>query len=214
MVRYFHLYNRGVEKRTIFLSNKDRERFIQAVRICRLVNSPKVSLIFKQLKLGKISPDDNFEKKWGPIAVEILAYCLMPNHFHFEVKEIIKDGVSKFAQRLGNSYTLYFNIRHDRVGRLFESTYKSVKITTDEQLFHLSKYIHLNPLHSSKINLTISQLKRYPWSSLPVYLGAKSKICRSDEIMSFFQSGKDYWKSIKAEIGKEEEFLPSEILID
>lgn len=214
MIRYFHLYNRGVEKRNIFLSDKDRERFIQTIRICRLVSSPKVSLVFKQLKLGRISPKESFEKKWGPLWVEILAYCLMPNHFHFEVKELVKNGVPKFAQRLGNSYTLYFNTKYDRVGRLFESTYKSVEINTDEQLVHLSRYIHANPVISSKVKLNIKQLKTYQWTSLPIYLGAESEICQSDEIMSFFKSGKNYWKFVEAEIQAKEEPLPPEILID
>lgn len=214
MMRYFHLYNRGVEKRTIFLSNKDRERFIQTIRICRLVSSPKVSLVFKQLKLGRISPKESFEEKWGPLWVEILAYCLMPNHFHFEVKELTENGVPKFAQRLGNSYTLYFNTKYDRVGRLFESTYKSVEINTDEQLVHLSRYIHANPVISSKVKLNIKQLKTYQWTSLPIYLGEKSKICQPDEIMNFFKSGEDYWKFVKAEIQAKEEPLPPDILID
>lgn len=214
MIQYFHLFNRGVEKRTIFLSDKDRERFIQTIRLSRLVNSPKVSLFFKQLEVGRIKPDEDFESKWSPPWIEILAYCLMPNHFHFEVKELKEGGVSKFAQRLGNSYTLYFNIKHDRVGRLFESAYKCVRIETDEQLIHLSRYIHANPANSSKTNLTPKQLKTYPWSSLPSYLGEKSPICQPQEIMSFFKSTDNYWNSLKRGIGKEEAKLSPELLID
>ncbi len=214
MVQYFHLFNRGVEKRSIFLSNRDRRRFIQTIRLCRLVNSPRVSLFFRQLKVGRIKPNEDFESKFGPAWVEILAYCLMPNHFHFEVKELQEGGVSKFAQRLGNSYTLYFNVRHDRVGRLFESAYKYIRIETDEQLAHLSRYIHANPANSSKTHLAPEQLKTYPWSSLPSYLGEKSPICQPQEIMSFFKSAKDYWNFLKGGIGKEEAKLPSEILMD
>lgn len=214
MQNYFHLFNRGIEKRDIFLSANDRERFVQTIRICRLVNSPQVSTFFRQLKLGLINPESNLEEKWGPALVEIIAYILMHNHFHFEVKELIKGGVSKFIQRLDNSYTRYFNVKHERTGHLFESAYKSVEIETDEQFIHLSRYIHTNPANSSKTNLTPKQLKAFPWSSLPVYLGEKSLVCQPGEVMAFFKSSDDYWDFTKAGIRKEELKLSSNLLID
>lgn len=214
MQRYLHLFNRGVDKRKIFLSARDRERFTQAIRICQLTKSPQVSTFLRQLKMGIINLDDNLEKKWGPPLVEIIAYVLMSNHFHFEVKELVRHGVPKFIQRLDNSYTRYFNVKNKRTGRLFGSTYKSVEIETDEQLIHLSRYIHTNPANSSKTNLTPKQLKAFPWSSLPTYLGRKSLICQPKEVMTFFKSPGSYWDFVKAGIKKEELKLPSAVLID
>lgn len=216
MVQYYHLYNRGVDKRIIFFDDTDRQRFLDAVRLARLSNSPKLSWLKKQIKIGNISPADlkRLEEKYGPPLLDIVAYSLMPNHFHFQVKELIENGVSKFFRKLGTSYVMYFNIRYERTGRLFGSQYKSVLIETDEQLIHLSRYIHANPLNSSKIDISLEQLKTYPWTSLPDYLGIRKRsFCDSAEVMAFFNSPDDYWRFLKGNIDKEE-ILPSDLLLD
>lgn len=216
MVQYYHLYNRGVDKRIVFFDDTDRQRFFDAVRLARLSNSPKLSWLKKQIKIGNISPADlkGLEENYGPPLLDIVAYSLMPNHFHFQVKELIENGVSKFFRKLGTSYVMYFNIRYERTGRLFGSQYKSVLIETDEQLIHLSRYIHTNPLNSSKINISLEQLKTNPWTSLPDYLGIrKQSFCDPAEVMAFFNSPDDYWKFLKGNIDKEE-ILPSDLLLD
>lgn len=216
MVQYYHLYNRGVDKRTIFLDDFDRQRFLDTLRLARLSNSPKLSWLKKQIKIGNISPVDlnKLEEKYGPSLLDIVAYSLMPNHFHFQAKELVEDGVSKFFQKLGTSYVMYFNIKHERTGRLFETQYKSVLIETDEQLIHLSRYIHVNPFNSSKISISLKQLKTYPWTSLPDYLGTrKQPFCDPAEVMAFFSSPDDYWKFLKGNIDKEE-ILSAELVLD
>lgn len=216
MVQYYHLYNRGVDKRTIFLDDVERKRFIDAVRLARLSNSPKLSWLKEQVKIGNISPTDfkKLEEKYGPPFLDIIAYCLMSNHFHFQVKEVIENGVSKFFQKLGTSYVMYFNLKQKRTGRLFESKYKSVLIETDEQLVHLSRYIHANPFSSSKIDVSLKKLKTYPWTSLPDYLGTrKQPFCNPSEVMAFFKSPDDYWRFFKGAV-KEKEILPSNLLLD
>lgn len=216
MLQYYHLYNRGVDKRTIFFDNSDRHRFIDALRLARLSNSPKLSWLKKQIKIGNISLGEaqRLEEKYGPPLLDIVAYSLMPNHFHFQVKELIKEGVSKFFRKLGTSYVMYFNIKHERTGRLFESQYKSVLIKTDEQLIHLSRYIHANPFLSSKIDVSLKQLRTYPWTSLPDYLGTrKQTFCDPTEVMAFFKTSDDYWRFLKGNIDKEET-LPPELMLD
>lgn len=216
MVQYYHLYNRGVDKRIIFLDDIDRQRFIDAVRLARLSNSPKLSWLKKQIKIGNISPADleKLEEKYGPPLLDIIAYALMPNHFHFQIKELIENGVSKFFRKLGTSYVMYFNIRYERTGRLFESQYKSVLIESDEQLIHLSRYIHANPFNSSKIKIPLRQLKTYSWTSLPDYLGIrKQSFCDSLEVMAFFKTPNDYWSFLKGNVSKEEILLP-DLLLD
>lgn len=89
-----------------------------------------------------------------PQHLEIISYCLMPNHFHLLVKQVIDHGIVKCLNNFSNSYTRYFNIRHDRVGPLFQGRFKAVRIETDEQLLQVSRYIHLNPVASSLIEET------------------------------------------------------------
>lgn len=216
MVRYYHLYNRGVDKRVIFLNDADRRQFIDALRLARLSNSPKLSWLKEQIKIGNISPADlkRLEEEYGPPLLDIVAYSLMPNHFHLQVKELIEGGISKFFRKLGTSYVMYFNIKYERTGRLFESQYKSVLIETDEQLIHLSRYIHTNPFNSSRIDVSLKQLKTYPWTSLPDYLKTrKQPFCDPSEVMVFFKSPDDYWKFLEGIVDREEN-LPLNLLLD
>lgn len=150
---------------------------------------------------------------YGPCIVEVLAYVLMPNHFHFLIRETTDYGIPKFAQRLSNSYTRYFNLKHDRKGRLFESSYQQVRVKSDEQLIHLGRYIHLNPVVSKQLQITLNQLKTYPWSSLPSYLENKSGMCNLQEIMSHFESPERYWQFVKAEVDATSQ-LPKKLLLD
>ena len=215
MIRYCHLYNRGVDKRAIFIDDVDRRRFIEALRLARLSNSPRLSWLKDQIRTGKISPLDieKLEEKHGPPLLDIISYSLMPNHFHLQIKELVKGGVSTFFRKLGTSYVMYFNIKHERTGRLFESKYKSVLIETDEQLMHLSRYIHINPINSSRINISLTKLKTYLWTSLPDYLGTrKQSFCDPSEVMAFFKSQGDYWEFTKRAV-KEEKVLPADLLL-
>ena len=155
------------------------------------------------------------EERYGPPLLDILAYVLMPNHFHFEIKELVGGGKAKFFQKLATAYTSYFNKRHDRTGRLFESKYKAVGVESGEQLIHLSRYIHTNPAYSSKSETAIEDLKTYPWSSLPNYLGAREQpFCHHTEILALIGSKENYWEFVKAGIGREELTLPSKLQIE
>lgn len=216
-LQYYHLFNRGVDKRIIFTANTDRQRFIEALRLARLSKSPRLSWLNKQIKLGNI--DSTFlaqlEEKYGPPLLDIISYSLMSNHFHLQVKELIEGGITQFFRKLGTSYVMYFNIRYERTGRLFESQYKSVLIRTDEQLIHLSRYIHINPLLSSKIDISLDELKQYPWTSVPDYLGFRRQpFCDPSAVMAFFKSPQDYWEFLRAGFGKEDVTLGSDLLLE
>ncbi|MEK7587286.1 MAG: transposase, partial [Patescibacteria group bacterium] len=102
------------------------------------------------------------------LQVDILAFCLMPNHFHLLLKQTADVGISRFVSKFCDSYSKYFNIKHDRVGPLFQGPFKAVRVESEEQLIHLSRYIHLNPISSFLIKE--SELDSYSWSSLPEYL--------------------------------------------
>src|SRR5260221_2766247 len=114
---------------------------------------------------------EDLEKK-SAINVKILAYIVMPNHFHFLLQQISENGISIFVSKFTNSYTRYFNTKYDRVGPIFQGVFKAVHIETEEQLLHLSRYIHINAVVSEII--TKQELFSFPWSSLPEYKKNKS----------------------------------------
>lgn len=123
--------------------------------------------------------------------VEIISYCFMPNHFHFLLKQKKDKGVSNFISNFANAYTKYFNTKEARVGPLFQGTFKAVLVETDEQLIHLSRYIHLNPVVSNIIST--EDLPHYKWSSYPIYLSSSNEgVVNKELVLDLFKSSKDY----------------------
>lgn len=176
----YHVFNRGVEKRKVFLTSKDYTRFLEAFNH---YSSNKLKFSTK----SKLSPKRLEAKELD--SVEVLAYCFMPNHFHFLLKQKIDDGISKFVGNLLNSYTKYFNIKNDRVGPLFQGRFKAVMIENEEQLIHVSRYIHLNPLVAN----LVSDIESYLWSSYREYLGLEnSDFVKTTEILNLFKSKEEY----------------------
>ncbi len=137
---YYHLYNRGVDKRVIFLNEYDYSRFVLLLHV---LNTSK------NLKIRDLLKDNSFEellkiKNNDPI-VAIGAYCLMPNHFHILITPVVEGGVSRFMLKLQTAYSMYFNVKNDRSGALFQGPFKSQHLDTDEYLRYIYSYIHLNP---------------------------------------------------------------------
>lgn len=187
---YYHLFNRGSDKRDIFLQPRDYKRFQQTFYYYHLVGPKPRFSVFTKSKLFTLNT--NSQNK----LVEILCYCLMPNHFHFLVRQLKENGVSIFMGQLANSYTKYFNTKYKRVGPLLQGSYKAVRIETDEQLVHVSRYIHLNPLVSGMVkNLSI-----YPWSSYASYISEESTLCSTKEILSFFAAENSYQQFLEEQI--------------
>ncbi len=176
----YHVFNRGVEKRKVFLTARDYNRFLEAFSHYssnKLKFSTKSKLSPKRLELKELE------------SVEVLGYCFMPNHFHFLLRQKTDDGLSKFVGDLLNSYTKYFNIKNDRVGPLFQGRFRAVLIDNDEQLVHVSRYIHLNPLIAN----LVSDIESYPWSSYRDYLGlGNNTFVKTAEILDLFKSKEDY----------------------
>lgn len=142
MAKIMHVYNRGVDKRQVFMDRLDAWRFVRALH---LFNSTKHAEFYKILnEEGELRK--NRIKQWegadSPL-VNIHAYCLCINHFHLVLEEVEPDGISLFMKKLGG-YTNYFNTRHDRTGNLFSGTYKRRDIDNEEDLFHVSAYVHKN----------------------------------------------------------------------
>lgn len=202
---FYHVYNRGVEKRSIFEKSWDYNRLIKTIRYYQFEGpKPKLS---KFLAGHLLKPVDESKK-----IVDIISYCLMPNHFHFLVRQLRDGGITEFVSKLSNSYTKYYNTKHTRVGSLFQGQFKAVLIESDEQLLHVSRYIHLNPLVS---NLT-RDLNLYRWSSYSEYIDNNPGICNKEPIMSFFKSSGDYEKFIAdhADYGLALEIIKHQLLED
>jgi len=176
----YHVYNRGVEKRTIFLENRDYFRFIHDLfEFNNQDLAPNNSYFFNNRNShGK---NEILIRNPRKILVEILSFCLMPNHFHLMLRQISDNGVIKFMHRLGTGYTNFFNKKQERVGPLFQGRFKAVLVNDEVYLRHLLNYIHANhaELYESKWkngivrnkSLIKKKLVEYRYSSLSDYCG-------------------------------------------
>lgn len=170
---FYHIYGRGVDKRPIFKTDRDRIRFIHTLYI--LNNFLEIPHRFDLITLSPrelLTPIEPY--------VDIVAGCLMHNHYHLMLTQRKKDGISKFFQKVGTSYTMYFNKLHERSGRLFESTFRSKHVDRNEYAVYLTQYIHLNPMDLFQVkpgtsNNLFRKIEEYPWSTLPDYVGEKSR---------------------------------------
>ena len=136
---FYHVYNRGTEKRDLFLDRSDYQRFLLLLYLCNSLKS--VHLQVRGQTLNKI-----FQTDRGDTLVDITCYCLMPNHFHLLIHVVDKAALGKFMQKLCTGYTMYFNRKYERSGTLFQGKYKSAYVDTDAYLKYLFSYIHLNPV--------------------------------------------------------------------
>ena len=128
--------------------------------------------------------------------VEIFCFCLMPNHFHLLIRQEQVGGISSFISNFTNSYTKYFNTKHNRVGHLFQGTFKAVLVESNEQLLYLSKYIHLNPARAFLVSQSL--IETYPWSSLLEYINTSNRnVCKSTKILDNFPTRESYLKYLK-----------------
>lgn len=178
---YYHIYCRGVEKRLIFMDDRDYLRFLLSLKV---FNTAGLSWISEKQNLDeKISKEDNL--------VDILCYCLMPNHYHLLLKQRIDGGITKFMRKLNTGFTMYFNLKNERKARLFESRFKSVHVDDNSYLLHLWRYIHLNPLDLINKNWREGKFKDakfirafledYKWSSYRYFsTNLKSEIINKD----------------------------------
>ncbi|OGH42428.1 MAG: hypothetical protein A3H79_04545 [Candidatus Levybacteria bacterium RIFCSPLOWO2_02_FULL_36_8b] len=191
----YHVYNRGVEKRPIFLTRKDYARLIDLVNYYRFKDCPfKYSHFKRILYQEKMSIMKGLEDKSKKL-VEIFAFCLMPNHIHFLIKQLADNGITKFMAKVQNGFSHYFNKRHDRIGHLFQGNFGATRIEDDEQLLHVNRYIHLNPVFSCIIR--VEDLEGYEYSSYPEYINKRTDgFCNIQEILSYFNNLEDYKRFI------------------
>lgn len=187
---FYHLYNRGVEKRQIFLDGQDYAVFLKYLKeyllpkdelnLSQKLSDPNLSYKEKD-KILKLLRLNNFTDE-----IKLLAYCLLPNHFHFLIQQKDAKSIDKFMQSLCTRYTMYFNRKYKRVGSLFQAVYKAVLIASEEQFLHLSRYIHKQAL---ALQGETSQSQPSQPSSCSEYLGIrKTDWVHPEEVLSYFSN--------------------------
>ena len=203
---FYHIYNRGVEKRKLFLDTEDFAMFSH--HLYALNNKDSITNLPRQR--------DSVIADRRPI-VKIHAFCLMDNHYHLLLEEIIEGGISKFMQKIGTGYTMYFNKKYERSGALFQGKYKFKHITDDSHFDYILDYIHLNP-NDEGPTFVIDDLLKYKWSSLPVYLDAEKKfssIVDTSFFMEYFGGIQRYREHLQESFYSRNKLsMNSEILID
>lgn len=216
---YYHLYNRGIDKRIIFKSKKDYERFtmllfvsnsnVQSFRLDNLINQQHKT--FSDILL--------LDK--GESLVSIGAWCLMTNHFHLLIRQEVDGGITKFMRKLGVGYSMFFNIKYQRKGALFGGLFKSKLIgVNDNYMKQLFGYIHINPLEiefpewKDQINNSLVNMKEflesYRYSSYPDYLGEdriEKNIINLENFPDYFQNSKSFREFVDNYQFKQEPFL-------
>ena len=158
---YYHVYNRGVSKQTIFRDEQDYEVFLG---LLKRYLSPTPTLRANRVPYPSYAGE-----------VQLLSYCLMPNHFHLQLYQTSEEGMQLLLKSVSVAYSMYFNKKHKRVGAVFQQRYRAVRIVNDAQLVHISRYIHMNP----------AQYDAWEWSSLPYYLEKQ----RADWIHPYLDEG-------------------------
>lgn len=197
--QYWHIYNRGILKQPIFLDTDDYLRFLRDVQR------------FNVAKIGS----REIGSRGSKALVAILAWCLMPNHFHLFVYQLQDGGASLFMQRLGIGFTMYMNRKYGRSGHLFESKYKTKHVENDAHFLHLSRYIHLNPLILSDSDWESDGVKDvfhahesligYRWSSYADWLGKGRfpQLLDTDRVRELARATGDYGKFVRDWISRD-----------
>jgi putative transposase len=182
---YYHIYNRGVDKRVIFSDENDMNRFLQSMREFNSIE-PIGSIYensFRQL--------GNRVSKSGRL-VDFVCYCLNPNHYHFILKQVSGKGIEKFMHRLGLGYTKYFNQKNVRSGVLFQGAFKAIHINNNEYLLHLSAYVNLNNrVHQLGNRVSKSSWNEYVEKGESLRKTAK-KFCLKQPVLGQFRKIQEY----------------------
>mgnify|MGYP001581413701 CR=1 FL=1 len=193
---YYHIYNRGTDKREIFSNDQDYNRFIGLLYLC----NTKKPIVFREIPRG-----DTYGFEREETIVDIGAYCLMPNHFHLLLREKIEGGITHFMKKVATGYSMYFNLSYQRTGKLMEGVFKSIRVENDQHLEYLFAYIHLNPLKlrdlhnlgTIDINPEREQnyLFNYLYSSFYEYMEIprpENRVISKETFPEYFRNKKDF----------------------
>jgi putative transposase len=199
----YHIYNRGAHKRPIFTSESDYFRFTLLLHLANSKNPVNLRDLFKAYK-GRSFADILENEKIDDRLVEILAYSLMPNHFHLVIRQKEEIGVATFMKKLATGYSMYFNAKYKHSGTLFQGRFKSSNIDSEEYFRYIFAYVHLNPLDVFQPNWKTDGIKdkkgvrkflsNYPHSSFLDYPGSnrpERHILSLNEVPDFLRTQND-----------------------
>lgn len=201
----FHTLNRGVDKRSIFLDDQDRFRFIHD--LYEFNNQDWIGTTFRDFSKMNDIASRTVKNDARKLLVDVHMFCLMPNHYHLLLSPRVENGVSRFMKKLNMGYAKYFNQKYQRRGALFEGRYKAVLVKKESHFIHLPFYIHLNPLdlitpewrhgRIHNLNKTVGFLENYRWSSFLDYCGKDNfpSVTTRKFLLSFFEGAKNYRQS-------------------
>ena len=202
---YYHIFNRGVNKQPIFNEAADYMRMLFLILHFQsqtpLYNLERYVRGFA--KHGKFNLSGNTRDRiLNEQKIELISFCLMPNHFHLMLLEKTEGGISYCLQRIENAYTKYFNTKYKRFGYLLQGAFQSVHVETNEQALYLSAYIHKNPCELSKWR---KKFHSYPWSSYQDYLETNrwDKLLKPNLILEQFDSSGEYKDFVETSGAKE-----------
>lgn len=182
---YYHIFNRGVDKRKVFQTHKDLVRFLESMK---MFNSVQPIGSLRDMIFNNELPSTPNEER----LVEFICYCLNPNHYHFLLKQLCDGGISEFMKRLNGGYTSYFDKKYQRNGSLFEGRFKSNVVDSSEYLLHLSVYINLNNLVHNYGGSTAGIIR----SSWNEYIDPDNShaLCNKEIILGQFENPAEYKK--------------------
>ena len=201
----YHIFNRSIAEYKIFNDTKDYERMFCLINFFQIKEPPcKFAdfIILKHVRQeGFLNYLNSITKKDEKL-VQLIAYCFMPTHIHLIMKQLSPNGISIFMSNILNSYTRYFNTKHKRKGPLWESKFQNVLVNKDEQLLHLTRYVHLNPVTAKLVN----KPGDWTFSSFNEYINETNedqKICKYNELLEINPS--EYKKFLKERISYQRE---------
>jgi len=206
----FHVLNRGVDKRKIFLDDEDYFRGIHDLfEFNDIEQINNLTYFFRRNSKDVGRPYIKEERRKRKLLVKILAFCLMPNHYHLLLMPVVKNGIPLFMKKLNGGYAKFFNEKYERKGALFQGKYKRILVDKEAHFIHLPYYIHFNSLdlvapewrnrEIKNYTKAIDFLNLYRWSSHLDYLGKNNfpSVTQRDFLLDFFGGSENYASSIK-----------------
>lgn len=208
----YHIFNRSIADFTIFNNDDEFLRMQQVMQYYQIENELRFSdfIGLEKVQAEGFNNFFNFIAKDKERLVQILAYCLMPTHFHLILKQLTDQGISCYLRDVQNSYSHYFNTKHKRKGPLWESKFKNVLVENNEQLLHLTGYTHLNPVTA----FLVKKPEDWVWSSYNEYLSEDDMVgalCKFDDILEI--KPKVYRKFVNDQISYQRELAKIKKLI-
>ncbi|MBU4141642.1 MAG: transposase [Patescibacteria group bacterium] len=203
----YHTLNRGVDKRKIFLDNQDYFRFVHD--LFEFNDQDRVNTTFYAFNKSNDIASRNIKRKPRKLLVDVLAFCLMPNHYHLLLISLVENGISRFMKKLNMGYAKYFNKKNKRTGALFEGRYKSILIKNESHFTHIPFYIHCNPLdliapewrerRLEDYGKAEDFLRSYRWSSNMDYCGEKNfpSVTNRNFLLEYFGGENGYKTSLQ-----------------